>query len=419
MPSTLLIPLNNVYAKGDYCAEVYVGTPAKLYHLIVDSGSSTFVIHPDKVDPSLDHVAPSQWLQVLRYGVGNWYGPVVKASVKIGHHPHLTILDDVDVALAEYEAQGTFGKADGILGLAYSSLNQAHDVSALAPKDTQHTWPWTEQWQAIAQQPSFTDSVYQQPSVTVSPLLDVIADKHFMPDQFALMLHRSSIYQTDSTLDEQALMQQPLNRGVMVLGAPHDHTDLHHPQYKTVKVLYDKYYNVNVKAIQVAGSQSINVAPMIYSTTCSKRSNTIVDTGASAMVLPQQLFDYVMTSLSNAHPGFNSLLSHYRQFTGKEIGIPLSQLHLGEWPDIIFTLEGENGEDIELVLTPDSYWQVHAPEPNQASFKLTTLPGWGEQLILGLPLLSEYFCIFDRAKNQTGVIKFAEKRLPIHRTSTK
>ena len=416
MTQSVLIPLNNVYAKGDYCAEVMLGSPPQLYHLIIDSGSSTLVVHPDRLnDDHSETIAATPYLQFLRYGIGDWYGPVVHTDVHLGHHLKQVTVQSVSLAIAEHEAEGTFAKADGIMGLAYSQLNIAHDVTLLAKdQQSQTPWPWTQEWQTLADEPNFVAEVQKQPSVAIKPVLCQLASEHIIPDQFALLIHRSSIYQTSQPQTDAQLMAHPLNKGVMAIGNPLLHHELHVPSYQAVKVMYDKYYNVNLTAVKVGDNPVIDVPPMVYSESQPKRSNAIVDTGASAMVLPEWLFEKVFAQLGVAGDGFAKLLEPYKTFTGHETGIPLDSVELDKWPNIVFTFEGEN-EAVELTLTPHAYWQVHAPQSNQVSFKMTTLPGWGVQVIIGLPLLSEYYSIFDRSKNTTGVILFAEKQDPLHR----
>jgi hypothetical protein len=57
---------------------------------------------------------------------------------------------------------------------------------------------------------------------------------------------------------------------------------------------------------------------------------------------------------------------------------------------------------VVLTLPPEAYWQIHAPEYNRASFKIFPLKHWPNQSILGLPLISQYYTIFDRSKGSVG-----------------
>jgi hypothetical protein len=90
----------------------------------------------------------------------------------------------------------------------------------------------------------------------------------------------------------------------------------------------------------------------------------------------------------------------------------MSQLDLAKWPNIHFVLEGTKGEDIRLTCTPQTYWQVDYPAAGQATFQITG-PMQGEDenwSVLGLPLLNNYYTVFDRSMSTNGVIRFAPIR---------
>jgi hypothetical protein len=81
-------------------------------------------------------------------------------------------------------------------------------------------------------------------------------------------------------------------------------------------------------------------------------------------------------------------------------------LDLTKWPNITFTLAGENGEDIRLTCAPQTYWQSDSPSAGRAVFQI--LPGGKlPQSILGLPLMNNYYVVFDRSLDAHGVIRFA------------
>jgi hypothetical protein len=70
-------------------------------------------------------------------------------------------------------------------------------------------------------------------------------------------------------------------------------------------------------------------------------------------------------------------------------------------------LSGENGEDVELSCTPSTYWQVDFPAQGQAMFQVSGPLAHANQSILGLPLLNNYYSVFDRSQDSQGVIRFA------------
>jgi hypothetical protein len=93
-------------------------------------------------------------------------------------------------------------------------------------------------------------------------------------------------------------------------------------------------------------------------------------------------------------------------------GVPTSSLNLAQWPNIYFTLEGENGQNVELACTPQTYWQTDFPEAGRAVFQISGPLDAANQSILGLPLLNNYYTVFDRTQGVNGVIKFAKIKPP-------
>jgi len=192
------------------------------------------------------------------------------------------------------------------------------------------------------------------------------------------------------------------------MGYPKFHKHLYKGGFKKVKVLHNKYYNVNVKSLQV-GESLARTAPTLEKKHKHYRTNGIVDTGASGIVLPKVLFDQMIEDLVSYNQDFDAILEPYKTFEGVEEGVHIDLVELKKWPIISFILEGHDGEDVKLDLDASNYWQTHAPKPNQASFQFVFLEKWPNQCILGLPLIASYFTIFDREVEDKGVILFAEK----------
>jgi len=73
-------------------------------------------------------------------------------------------------------------------------------------------------------------------------------------------------------------------------------------------------------------------------------------------------------------------------------------------------LEAALGTDVRLVVTPDTYWQTNSPKAGHASAVLFGDNGQGGgQSILGLPLMNNYFTVFDRSVDRgLGVVSFAK-----------
>ena len=150
---------------------------------------------------------------------------------------------------------------------------------------------------------------------------------------------------------------------MFVLGEPKIHTHLFEGDFKDVKVLDDKYYNINMFTMQVGDQSPVTAPQLAPEHQKGYVSNAIVDSGASMVMLPKTLFDGLFAGLIAHNPKFEDLLGPFKTFQGKEMGIDMNLINFEEWPPLHFTFEGFDGETITLTMTPDTYWQTHAPEP--------------------------------------------------------
>lgn len=413
MPRSVIIPVTNVYAKGGFTVEIKIGSEGATANLILDSGSSALVVQNEDYDPAEDNnLQATSLAQNKTYGIGGWSGPVVKTKVIMGDAPFSVDSDGIHVAITTIEQQDSFGDADGIIGLAYYELNRAYDLTEYLLENEVEpatTYPWylaqKEQDDTVREFKSFLKNY---PKSYIKPYFTQLEEQGVVGNQFALLIHRSSIYQTSRERNLKELKRHPLNTGFFVMGEPRFHKHLYQGGFKQVKVLDNKYYNVHVKAIQVGNCEPIS-APLLAEEHQRFRTNGIVDTGASAIVLPKTLFDQMVNDLVSINPTFDSILDPYKTFEGVEEGIDLQLVELEQWPSIYFILEGLEGEDVKLEMKPKNYWQIHAPKSNQVSFQFVFLEKWPNQCIFGLPLIASYFTIFDRAVQEYGIVLFADK----------
>ena len=131
-------------------------------------------------------------------------------------------------------------------------------------------------------------------------------------------------------------------------------------------------------------------------------SNSIVDSGTNGLVIDQSLFEKILGALS---PADDSTLSDALRAGF----VPSGKLDLAAWPTLTFVLEGALGADVKLQVAPDTYWQTDSPKPGYATAVVYGDNGQGGgQSILGLPLMNNYFTIFDRSVDKgLGAISFA------------
>jgi hypothetical protein len=384
MPKAVRISITNIYMDGDYTGTVNVGRNKKPANVILDTGSSTLAINGDSYDPTKDPDAQiTKIAQEVSYGDGsNWNGGVVLTDIGLGSGQQAVTLPKVNVAVAFNASANMFRKTDGILGLAYTRLNNAFVMPG-------NTIP-----------PVYTFNQIQNGTVTyLVPYFTQLEDAGIVANKFAFYTLRSLI-----NLAKADPGQDPLNAGFLIFGGGEESTDLYTGPFQNARVVDDEFYNTNLKAIIVGDRPAIEVSAPTRAS--GLVSNTIVDSGTNSLTLDQTLFNKVLAQFM--------ALSHTmgRQLRAGEAA--MSSLHLQSWPVLTLVLEGDSGTDIRLTVTPDTYWQVNAPEAAYASAVLFGDDGQlGGQSILGLPLMNNYFTIFDRSVDRgLGAVKFAALKRP-------
>ncbi len=387
MASAIRIPITNIYMDGDYTGTIYVGSKKKAANVILDTGSSTLAIDGTFYDFTKDSDAKiTDIAQEVGYGDGSeWIGGVVLTDVGMGSGHQSVTLPKVNVAVAYHATQNMFRQSNGILGLAYTRLNSAYTLPG-------PTLP-----------PHFTFNQIQNGTKTfLEPYFTQLEDAGVVANKFAFYTLRSMISRATSDISTD-----PLNNGYMILGAGEESTDLYSGPFQNARVVDDEFYNTNLKAIIVGKTAPIPVSPPTRASGIP--SNSIVDSGTNSLTLEQNLFNAIVSRFSAAA---DKTFGHAMQ-AGY---VPMSSLNLDDWPPITFVFEGDSGADIKLTVTPDTYWQVNAPEKGYATAVLFSDNGQGGGMsIMGLPLMNNYFTIFDRSVDKgLGVIKFA----PIKRAAS-
>jgi hypothetical protein len=370
------VPITNTVLGGDYTGQLLVGSQNKPVNVILDTGSSTFAVDGRSYNPGEDKKAEvTRIAQEVQYGSGAWVGSVVKTDVKVGNGAASAAMSGVSMAVAVQETAQMFGKSDGILGLAYTRLDDAYDLG-------KSSWP-----------PAFGPNDFRAARKTfLEPYFTQLEQSGLVANKFAFYTKRSYVHHPDKG-DPAA---DPLNSGFLILGGGEEATDLHDDTFSSVKVLSDDWYSVNLKAVIVGNTPPIHVLPPTRAS--NDPTNAIVDSGTNSLRLTKDLFQAVLNRFEAAdlQELKHALRARY---------VPMSGLKLAQWPDLTFVLEGVTG-DVSLTVKPDQYWQVNAPEKGYAMSPLLSTDGG--QSILGLPLMNRYFTVHDRSANQgRGVLKFA------------
>jgi hypothetical protein len=376
---TVRIPITNVFMDGDYTGVICVGSKRTRLNVILDTGSSSLAVDGNAYDVKKDTAAKvTEIAQEVEYADrSNWMGGIVLTDVAVGVDKPL-VLPKVDVAVAYHATKSMFRKSQGILGLAYTRLNNAFRMPG-------PTIP-----------PKYTFNQIQEGKVTyVEPYFTELEKAGLVANKFAFYTRRSMINMTTSHPESDTL-----NSGWLILGGGEESTDLYEGKFQVARVVHDLYYNTNLKQVIVGNNTPIAVEPPTRAS--GNISNSIVDSGTNSLMLDETLFEKIAKSLSTSQ--------------GRSLGdameagyVSMSKLNLADWPTITFVLEGALGVDVKLAVTPENYWQTDAPRKGQATAVLFGDSGQGGgQSILGLPLMNNYFTIFDRSVNKgLGVISFA------------
>jgi hypothetical protein len=421
---TLRMPITNVYAKGGFSVAVSLGGVSELTNLVLDTGSSTVVVTQQAFESlsettfSEQSLTATSFAQCVRYGMGGWYGPVIKTQLELLSNESSMQLDGTHISIAKGLKKGCFAEADGILGLAYHELNRAHNLDEYLSENNvapNVTFPWRNTGLRYDTVKDFQRFLKSHPKQNIKPYFTQLEEQGVSANKFSFVTRRSSVHHHSPELSKEELKVDPLNQGLFILGGGEEDTDLYQGEFKRIRVIDDVYYNVRLLKVKLPGFKAFDVPKLKGKNLRKHHSNAFVDTGASVMILDDLVFNYIIDCLEKTNPNFKSILAPFLSFEWVEEGVDLAKLKLQEWPDIEFIFEASvdsEDDEVSIFCKADDYWQVNAPAYNKASFKIISqLPGWPDQSILGLPLLSDYYVIFARFSNEFGDIKFADIKL--------
>ncbi|GAB4188969.1 MAG: hypothetical protein Tsb002_15630 [Wenzhouxiangellaceae bacterium] len=407
------MPITNIYTGGDYSARFELGSASQGVNLILDTGSSSLAVSRQGYAPARDqHMQATAYAQNISYGGGSWAGPVIKTSLRLPATDKPMQLSAVNLGLAIDQQQSAFRQADGIFGLAYASLNPAYNLSQLL---TQHdyqpavTYPWPLQ---RPHQPLTGEQIQQfieqhNPVEHLPTTFNHIEQSGILADQFAFYTRRSEVHlQTHGETLEQAL-RDPLNQGFFILGGGAEQRDLYRGDFTSIKICHDTFYTTELLALQLGERPIIHIDPKAQAT-ADDAGNAIIDSGTNVVLFAGGLYQQLLNDFHALNPAFPDMIQHYERLIEDGKGVAVDDLQLAQWPPLHLHLSGTDGQPVALTLSPQSYWQVNAPAPGQARFKLRGASDSGSQRsILGLPLLNNYYTVFDRAFDKLGAIHFA------------
>src|SRR5277367_1832235 len=222
------LPISIQLTGNGYTAPLNVGAGALPLNFLLDTGSSALAVDRNAYDPASDSDAKTtKYLMVAHYLSSGFTGGVIETTFSLpdSQSNGTVSLSAVNLAVTYDKRLDPFGKADGILGLAYKALDNAY----LMPADT-----WLNQYDA--------DQVNLGTACVLDPYFDQLTNASLIGQKFAFSTKRSlkSEGQADS-----------LNGGIFVLGGGEECDDLYTGEFTEIAVLHEEYYSVNLMTIQV------------------------------------------------------------------------------------------------------------------------------------------------------------------------
>jgi hypothetical protein len=373
MVDPVRLPITAATAGSGYTLALSVGSQNTQVPAILDTGSSMVAVISQVYDPSADAAATTtQLLQSGNFSGGGFLAAVVQAPVRLAGAGVTPIsLAKANLGVVYNVNQSPFGRAYGILGLAYPALS-------LAKRMLSNTWT-TKYSQA-----DFKAAASAEP---LAPYLDQLVAAGDITNKFAFSVQRSFRSQGDDG--------DQLNSGIFVVGEGEECTDLYKGDFASVPIVHESYYGTNLVAIRI-GNQTIQVPPLPAGSPAG--SNAFIDSGCNFLQFETGLYNSVVGAFGAAN---SAVLK-----AGQAVQ---AQLNLADWPDIQLILEGAGGSRITLAVESKDYWQFDSFGAGTArpalSIGAAPYPG---QSILGLPLFAGHYVVFDRTGGPgKGVIKFA------------
>ena len=392
-----------------YTAPIALGSQAYPANVLLDTGSSTFAIYSKEgfYDPGTDKDAVTSDIALTPFFSETqfYFAAAIQTSIEFQGtwqgQPGKQQFNNFYTAAAYYSCgmQWGTGKGQGIMGLAYPG-NASFELNT-AYKMKENTWenrPKIEKTLTLQQARKIGIEIESGIVTNLETPVEQMMHEG-CPGKFAFYTLRSTIRE-DGGYSTPA--DDPQNQGWFVLGGGEECADLYTGDFSTVYITQDTHYTVTLIGVDVAASDSKTpISPANKDN--AKPSDYAVDTGTSFLGFQPDLVNE-LKSLLTPYVGVKKTAMLFNNLKP----VPASEVAIEEWPDIILYVVGDGNPNglTPLRMKPQTYWQLNG---NMAAPRIIE-----DGSILGLPLLNNYFTIFEPMVKNTvtedarGVIKFAK-----------
>ncbi|XP_069802323.1 beta-secretase 2 [Dendropsophus ebraccatus] len=336
-----------------YYLEMWIGTPAQMLNILVDTGSSNFAV-AGAPNPDITKFFHSDWSSTyktlgldvsVRYTQGSWSGILGTDIIRIPKGVNDTFVVNIATIL---ESESFFMPQinwQGILGLAYKSL--------------------------------------AKPSSAVETFFDSLVQQQKIPDIFSMQMCGAGLPTTGVGN----------NGGSLVMGGIE-------PTLYTGDIWYtpiteEWYYQVEVLKFEVGGL-NLNLDCREYNA-----DKAIVDSGTTLLRLPEKVFNAVVEGIIQT-----SLIENFNNefWTGQQLACwEKTEEPWGYFPDLSIYLRDVNSSlSFRLTIKPQLYIQsVTTTRLDLNCFRFGISPS-SNALVIGATVMEGFYVIFDREQKWVG-----------------
>ncbi|XP_013776184.1 beta-secretase 1-like [Limulus polyphemus] len=335
-----------------YYVLVNIGSPPQKLALLIDTGSSNLAVAASSALPvkRYFHMNESESFHLtgksvkIKYVQGQWSGTLGSDLISIPNSPSITTRCNVACILSSEDVFSNVSNWQGLLGLAYSAV--------------------------------------AKPDSSVTPYFDALVADGKVENIFSIAL-----------CDKPQIQNVKQSQGKLVLGGIEN--SLYTGDILYTRIHKEWFYEVILTNITVGSKK--------WEGHCSELNNdkTIIDTGTSALYLPEKVFTWVKQSLHKTDELKNQL--NERFWKGQEDVCIQKGRSVSEYFHQIEMVFGETfNSSVSLVIPPELFlWKTPQIVPDNDCYKLG-IASSKVGTIIGAVILEGFYVIYDRENKRIG-----------------